>query len=165
MSDSASGKNGDHELTPEQRADVDAANAAAQGLETPSATSEAQGGDQGGGGAGGGPTVPPVPPTLTITGGKLAALLVDGLLARYFGPAGPLPPDEHDQAITLWNAAMAQLGAYLPTIGPGGQLFMLYGVHITTLYAVRLMTVEKPCPTKPENTSSLDSPAVEKPRS
>ena len=165
MPDSASSKNGDQELTPEQRADVAAAAAAAQGLETPSATSEAQGGDQGGGGAGGGPTAPPVPPTVTISGGKLAALLVDGVLARYFGPAGPLPPDEHDQAIKLWDAAMAQLGAYIPTIGPGGQLAILYGVHITTLYAVQLMTPEQPCPTKPENTSSPDSPVVERPRS
>ena len=164
MSDSASGKNGGGDLTPEQQADVNAAQAAAQGIETPSATSEAQGGDQGGGGAGGGPTVPPEPPPVTISGGKLAALLVDGLLARYFGPAGPLPPEEHDQAIRLWNAAMAQLGAYIPTIGPGGQLAMLYGVHIVTLYAVQVAS-EAACPTKPENISSPDSPVAERPLS
>ena len=167
VNDSASGKNGDDadRLTQEQAADVWAATNAAQGLETPAATSEAQPGDQGGGGAGGGPTAPPVPPPVTISGGKLAACLVDGVLARYFGPAGPLLPEEHEQAVALWNQAMMQLGAYIPTIGPGGQLFMLYGVHLTTLYAVRLMTPEPPCPTKPENTSSPDSPAVERPRS
>lgn len=156
MPDLASGNNGDPELTPEQAADVNAAAAAAQGLEHPQATSEAQAGAQGGGGTAGGPTAPPVLAPLTISGGKLAALLVDGILARYFGPAGPLPPDEHEQAIGLWNAAMAQLEVYIPTIGPVGQLFMLYGVHVTTLYAVQLMAPEKPCPIKPENTSSPD---------
>ena len=157
MNDSASGKNGGVDLTPEQQADVDAAKAAAQGIATPSATSEAQGGEQGGGGAAGGPTAPP--PPVTISGGKLAALLVDGIMSRYFGPAGPLPPEEHDQAITLWNAAMTQLGAYIPTIGPGGQLAMLYGVHIVTLYAVQVASEGAACQTRPENTSSPGDPA------
>lgn len=159
MNDSASGKqdgNGKPDLTPEQKADVEAAAAAAQNrkLESPQATSEAQAGAQGGGGAEGAPTAPPVSPPVTISGGKLAALIVDGVLARYFGPAGPLPPDEHDQAVGLWNAAMQSLGAYIPTIGPGGQLAMLYGVHIVTLYAVASLTPEKPCQTGPVNTSA-----------
>src|SRR3990167_7870015 len=64
VNDSASGKNGDDadRLTQEQAADVWAATNAAQGLETPAATSEAQPGDQGGGGGGGGAAAPPGPP-------------------------------------------------------------------------------------------------------
>src|SRR3989442_9725253 len=82
--------NGQDALTPGEAQAVRAAEAIAQGQE--------HGSQEPGTPKAGGTAAPPAPAPAATNAGRLAARLVDQILFRVFGPAGPLPPTEHDEA-------------------------------------------------------------------
>jgi hypothetical protein len=144
----ASSQPSEPKLSPTEQQAVDTAERIAQGQD---AGPSSGGPDNGGGG-----TVAPPSPTPTVTNaGRLAARTVDQVLFRLFGPAGPLPPGEHDDAEQCWSELLTEIGIAIPSLGPGGKLMILYGTHIGALYAIQWLT-EPPKPLSP------DSPAAEK---
>jgi hypothetical protein len=109
------------------------------------------------GGGSGAPPPPAIPPGLTNVG-RLMAKAVDNALLRVFGPPGPLPPEDQAEAERLWSELLVEFGIILPTLGPGGQLLLLYGTHIGMLYAIAWLT-------EPERPLSSDNPDAARPHS
>lgn len=134
-------------MTPTEQQAVDAAERIAQGQDAIPRGAPTNGG--------GGTVAPPSPAPSITNAGRLAASTVDRILFRLFGPAGPLPETEHEDAEEAWSELLTQIGLAIPTLGPGGKLMILYGTHIGALYAIQWLT-------EPQKPSSPDSPGQEK---